>query len=179
MAAKRWIHESGKEFDCTPFLGKYCTINMTGQDVGYARVGVISAGSGYILFQFRGRKGLAAIPYITDVVEVKMTDRMLKKEGELVVQDWDHDTDPFRRFVGIRCDIHLHQTRILEATPGFFEAKILYVDERNQLIRIRENGKQYNVSIPMICGILENAVEPEDRPGDYIDEQKDFNQYLT
>ncbi len=156
MAANKWIHEAGEKFDCTPIHGKYCTINMAGQDVGYARVGVISSGPGYILFQFRGKKGLAATNYITDIVEVRMTDRMLEKEGELVVEDWDYDTNPFRRFVGIRCDIHMHQTRMFEATPGFFGAKILYVDEQNQLIRIRENTSQFNVSIPMICGIMES-----------------------
>ncbi len=166
MAAKKWIHESGKKFDCTPLIGKYCTINMTGQDVGYARVGVISAGPEYILFQFRGRKGLAAIHFITDIAEVKLTDRMLGKEGELVTEDWDFSVNPFRRFVGIRCDIHMHQTRMFEATPGFFEAKVLYVDEKNQLIRIRENSNQFNVSIPMICGIMETTAQPEEsHPG--------------
>ncbi len=172
MAAKRWIRESGKEFDCTPLIGKYCTINMTGQDVGYARVGVISAGPGYILFQFRGKKGLAPIQYITDIVEVKMTERMLGKETELVTEDWDFSENPFRRFVGIRCDIHLHQTRLFEATPGYFGAKVLYVDERNQLIRIRENGKQFNVSIPMICGIMETTAQSEEsQPGEGLPEE--------
>ncbi len=158
MAAKKWVRESGEKFNCAPILGKYCTINMTGQDVGYARVGVISYGPGYILFQFRGRKGLAAINYITDIVEVRMTDRMLAREGELVVEDWDYDTNPFRRFVGMRCDIHMHQTRMFEATPGFFAARVLYVDEQNQLIRIRENSSQFNVSISMICGIMESTM---------------------
>ncbi len=158
MAAKKWIHEPGKEFDCTPLHGKYCTINMTGQDVGYARVGIISSDPSYLLFQFRGRQGLAAKQFITDIVEVDMSARMLKKEGELTACEWDGETDPFSRFVGIRCDIHMHQTRLFEATPGFFGAKVLYVDERNQLIRIRENNNQYNVSIPMICGIMESAV---------------------
>ncbi len=158
MAANRWIREPGKTFDCTPLYGKYCTINMSGQDVGYARVGVVSSCPDYILFQFRGRKGLAAIQYITDIVEVRMTDRMLKKESELVTEEWDYGTHPFRRFVGIRCDIHMHQTQMFEATPGFFGAKVLYVDERNQLIRIRENSSQYNISISMICGIMESEM---------------------
>ncbi len=166
MAANRWIHEPGKAFDCTPLNGKYCTINMTGQDVGYARVGVISSDADYILFQFRGRTGLAAKQYITDIVEVKMSERMLKKERGLTAKELDHETHPFRRFVGIRCDIHMHQTRMFEATPGFFGAKVLYVDERNNLIRIKENSQQFNVSIPMICGILETETSPDNRPGE-------------
>ena len=34
MAANKLIHEQGKYLDVTPFHGKYCTINMIGQDVG-------------------------------------------------------------------------------------------------------------------------------------------------
>ncbi len=167
MAAKKWIHESGKNFDCTPIHGKYCTINMTGQDVGYARVGVVSSGPRFILFRFRGRQGLAAKVYITDIVEVKMTERMKKKEGEeLIAEEWDEQINPFRRFVGQRCDIHMHQTRLFEATPGFFGAKVLSVDDMNQLIRIRDNDRQLNISIPMICGIMESTNQPGSRQED-------------
>ncbi len=155
MAADRLVHVSGKEFDCSSFHGRYCTINMTGQDVGYARVGIVSSNPQYILFQFRGKRGLAAKPFIKDIKEVKMTERMLRKETELIPEEWDEDVNPFCRFVGERCDIHMHQTRMFEATPGFFGAKILYVDERNHLIRIKENSKRFNVSISMICGIMQ------------------------
>lgn len=155
MAANRLVHESGKEFDCSSFHGRYCTITMTGQDVGYARVGIISSDSQYILFQFRGKRGLAAKRYIRDITEVRMTERMLKKETELVVEDWNDAIHPFSYFVGERCDIHMHQTRMFEATPGFFGAKILSVDEANHLIRIRENSRQFQVRIPMICGIMQ------------------------
>lgn len=157
MAGNKLIHEPGKELDVTSFHGKYCTITMLGQDVGYARVGIISSGKDYILFQFRGRKGLAAKAYIKSIEEVKMTARMLKKETELVAEDWDDDVNPFCYFVGERCDIHMHQTRMFEATPGFFGAKVLYVDDPNSLIRIKENSKQFNVRIPMICGIMESG----------------------
>lgn len=156
MAAKKLVHVSGEEYDCTELHGSYCTINMTGQDVGYARVGIISSGPQFILFQFRGRRGLAAKSFIKDITEVKMTARQLKKETELITEDWDDDVNPFCYFVGERCDIHMHQTRMFEATPGFFGAKILFVDSLNQLIRIRENSKQFNVSIPMICGIMQS-----------------------
>ena len=38
-----------------------------------------------------------------------------------------------------------------------FKAKILYVDQQNYLIRIKENSRQFNVQIPMICGIMEST----------------------
>ncbi|MCD8217337.1 MAG: hypothetical protein LUD01_04720 [Clostridiales bacterium] len=155
MAANRIMHESGKAFDCSPFHGKYATIDMTGQDVGYARVGIVSSGRDYILFQFRGKRGLAAKAYIKSLTEVRMTERMLRKETELKTEDWDEEVNPFCYFVGERCDIHMHQTRMFEATPGFFGAKILYVDQQNGLIRIKENSKQFNVSMSMICGIMQ------------------------
>ncbi|MCD8366008.1 MAG: hypothetical protein LUC83_09440 [Clostridiales bacterium] len=157
MAANRIIHEQGEIFDCSSFHGKYATIDMTGQDVGYARVGIISSGKDYILFQFRGRRGLAAKAYVRSLTEVKLTERMRKKETELITENWDEDVNPFCYFVGDRCDIHMHQTRMFEATPGFFGAKILYVDQQNSLIRIKENSKQFNVSIPMICGIMQTT----------------------
>ncbi len=157
MAVNKLIHEQGKYLDVTPFHGKYCTINMIGQDVGYARVGIISSGREFILFQFRGRRGLAAKAYVKDITEVRMTPRLLKKEPELVVEDWDEEVNPFCYFAGERCDIHMHQTRLFEATPGFFKAKILYVDQQNYLIRIKENSRQFNVQIPMICGIMEST----------------------
>ncbi len=157
MAEKKWVHESGTEFDCTDIHGKYCTINMVGQDVGYARVGIVSSGPQYILFQFRGKRGLAAKDFINHITEVKMTKLMFKKETDLIVEDWDDEVNPFCYFVGERCDIHMHQTRMFEATPGFFGAKILYVDSQNQLIRIKEKSKQFNVSISIICGIMESV----------------------
>ncbi len=152
------IREPGQPFDCTAFHGKYCTISMVGQDVGYARVGIISSGENYILFQFRGKRGLANKLFIKDITEVRMTERMLKKESPLVVEEWDEDVNPYCYFVGDRCDIHLHQTRLFEATPGFFGAKILYVDGQNQLIRIKENSKQFNVSLARICGIMQSTM---------------------
>ena len=36
MAANKIVHEPGKYFDCTSMHGKWCTITMVGQDVGYA-----------------------------------------------------------------------------------------------------------------------------------------------
>lgn len=56
MAANKIVHEPGKYFDCTSMHGKWCTITMVGQDVGYARVGIISSGRDYILFQFRDKR---------------------------------------------------------------------------------------------------------------------------
>ncbi len=159
MAANKLIHESGVPFDCRAFHGKYANIDMTGQDVGYARVGIISSGKDFILFQFRGKRGLAAKAYTKSLTEVKMTERKLRKETELIVEDWDEEVNPFCYFVGDRCDIHMHQTRMFEATPGFFGAKILYVDQQNGLIRIKENSKQFNVSISMICGIMQTRSE--------------------
>ncbi|MCC8017046.1 MAG: hypothetical protein LUC32_06370 [Clostridiales bacterium] len=156
MAANKRVHEPGKEFDCSGFHGKYATINMSGQDVGYARVGIIWSDRNYILFQFRGRYGLANKAYVKDITEVRMTERMLRKETPLEVCPWSEHFNPYLRFVGQRCDIHMHQTRMFEASPGFFGAKILYLDRENGLIRIKENSKQFNVSIAMICGIMES-----------------------
>ncbi|MCD8301178.1 MAG: hypothetical protein LUC41_08465 [Clostridiales bacterium] len=156
MDGLKIVHRQGEYFDVTPLHGKYCTISMTGQDVGYARVGIISSNRQYILFQFQGNIGLANKAYVTDISEVRMTERALRKETELIVQEWDESVHPYARFVGERCDIHMHQTRMFEATPGFFGAKVLYVDDRNNLIRIRENSSQYNVNLAMICGIMQS-----------------------
>lgn len=156
MAANRLIHEPGKDFDCSALHGKYATIGMTGQDVGYARVGIVWSDRNYIMFQFRGKRGLANKIYVKDLTEVKMTERMLRKETALEVSPWSENFQPYLYFVGLRCDIHMHQTRMFEASPGFFGAKILYLDQENGLIRIKENSRQFNVSIAMICGIMES-----------------------
>ncbi len=158
MAAKRWVHEAEKPFDVTPLHGTYVTINMAGQDVGYARVCVVSSNEEFIRFRFRGRTGLAAKRYIMDVTEVRMTERMRQREGAPTSEDWDDNAHPFARFVGLRCDIHMHQTRMFEATPGFFGAKVLEVDVPANQIHIRENSHQYTLSIPMICGIMESTM---------------------
>ncbi len=155
MAAERLVHEANKPFDCTPFHGKYVTMDMTGQDVGFAGVGLISSGEEHLLFQYRGKRGLANKAYITRLTQVNLRPRQLKKETPLVAQPWDEDVNPFCYFVGERCDIHLHQTRLFEATPGFFGALILYVDLPNGLMRIKENGKQFNVSLSRICSIIQ------------------------
>lgn len=154
MAVNKIVHEPGIYFDCTPMHGRWCTITLVGQDVGYARVGIISSGRDYILFQYREKKGLVAKAYVKHIVEVKMNERKLKKEQELVVQEWDEDVNPFCYFMGKRCDIHVHQTRLFEASPGFFHAKIMFVGEN--IIRIQENSKDYNLNQYMICGMLES-----------------------
>ena len=99
MAANKIVHEPGKYFDCTSMHGKWCTITMVGQDVGYARVGIISSGRDYILFQFRDKTGLVAKAYVKHIVEVKMNERKLKKEQELVVREWDDSVNPFTYFL--------------------------------------------------------------------------------
>ncbi len=136
-----------------------CMVNgvrshLVGQDVGYARVGIISSGKDYILFQFRDKKGLVAKAYVKHIVEIKMNERKLKKEQELVVRDWEDGVNPFTYFLDKRCDIHVHQTRLFEASPGFFRAKIMFVGEN--IIRIRENSKDYNLNQFMICGMMES-----------------------
>ena len=83
-----------------------------------------------------------------------MNERKLRKQQELVVEEWDEDVNPFCYFVGKRVDIHVHQTRLFEASPGFFHAKILFVGEN--IIRIQENSKEYNVNQYMICGMMES-----------------------
>lgn len=133
---------------------KWCTITLVGQDVGYARVGIISSSKDYILFQFRDKKGLVAKAYVKHIVEIKMNERKLKKEQELVVRDWEDGVNPFTYFLDKRCDIHIHQTRLFEASPGFFRAKIMFVGEN--IIRIRENSKDYNLNQFMICGMMES-----------------------
>lgn len=154
MAANKLVREPGKYFDCTSMYGKWCTITLVGQDVGYARVGIISSGKDYILFQFRDKKGLVAKAYVKHIVEIKMNERKLKKEQELVVRDWEDGVNPFTYFLDKRCDIHIHQTRLFEASPGFFRAKIMFVGEN--IIRIRENSKDYNLNQFMICGMMES-----------------------
>ena len=154
MAANKLVREPGKYFDCTSMHGKWCMITLVGQDVGYARVGIISSGKDYILFQFRDKKGLVAKAYVKHIVEIKMNERKLKKEQELVVRDWEDGVNPFTYFLDKRCDIHVHQTRLFEASPGFFRAKIMFVGEN--IIRIRENSKDYNLNQFMICGMMES-----------------------
>ena len=154
MAANKLVREPGKYFDCTSMHGKWCKITLVGQDVGYARVGIISSGKDYILFQFRDKKGLVAKAYVKHIVEIKMNERKLKKEQELVVRDWEDGVNPFTYFLDKRCDIHVHQTRLFEASPGFFRAKIMFVGEN--IIRIRENSKDYNLNQFMICGMMES-----------------------
>lgn len=154
MAANKLVREPGKYFDCTSMHGKWCTITLVGQDVGYARVGIISSGKDYILFQFRDKKGLVAKAYVKHIVEIKMNERKLKKEQELVVRDWEDGVNPFTYFLDKRCDIHIHKTRLFEASPGFFRAKIMFVGEN--IIRIRENSKDYNLNQFMICGMMES-----------------------
>ena len=99
MAANKLVREPGKYFDCTSMHGKWCTITLVGQDVGYARVGIISSGKDYILFQFRDKKGLVAKAYVKHIVEIKMNERKLKKEQELVVRDWEDGVNPFTYFL--------------------------------------------------------------------------------
>ena len=88
------------------------------------------------------------------MLNISWNERKLKKEQELVVRDWEDGVNPFTYFLDKRCDIHVHQTRLFEASPGFFRAKIMFVGEN--IIRIRENSKDYNLNQFMICGMMES-----------------------
>ena len=46
MAANKLVREPGKYFDCTSMHGNGVRVTLVGQDVGYARVGIISSGQG-------------------------------------------------------------------------------------------------------------------------------------
>ena len=53
-----------------------------------------------------------------------MNERKLKKEQELVVRDWEDGVNPFTYFLLISGAIFIYtQTRLFEASPGFFRAK--------------------------------------------------------
>ena len=151
--ADRIVYEEGKYLDVTPLHGKWCTIDMRGNDTGYAQVGIRASGKHYILFQYKDRIGIAAKMYIKDITEVRMPAWKLKRVPPLTVEDWDEGEEPFARFIGSNCDIHVHSTSLFEGNPGFFHARIL--DAEKGIVRIRENSKEYNVHQYMICGMLE------------------------
>lgn len=152
--AVKIIHESGKYMDCTPMHGKWCNIDLVGQDVGYAQVGIISSGKEHILFQYRDKRGIVPKAYVKRLEEVRMNERKLRKQQELIVEQWDDTINPYELFIGRKCDIHVHQTRLFEASPGFFQAEILYVGEN--IIRFRENSKEYTINQYAICGMMES-----------------------
>lgn len=149
------IHEEGKYMDCTPLHGRWCNIDLVGQDVGYAQVGIISSGKNHILFQYLGRRGVVPKMYVKQIEEVRISRRRLEKQGELVVEPWDDSVDPYSLFIEKKCDIHVHQTRLFEASPGFFSAEILFVGQNT--VRFKENSKEYTIRKNMICGMLECA----------------------
>lgn len=148
------IHEAGRYMDCTPAHGKWCDIVLTGKDVGYAQVGIVSSGKDFILFQYKDRRGIVPKQYVKYLQEVKMGPWKLKRQQPLEIEPWDDSINPYELFLGKRCDIHMHQTRLFEATPGFFHAKILYVGEN--IIRFQENSREYTVAQNMICGMMEH-----------------------
>ncbi len=147
------IHEAGKYLDCTPMHGKWCDIVLMGNDVGYAQVGIISSGKSHILFQYRDKRGIVPKAYIKMLEEVRMTPWKMRKQQELITEEWDDSVNPFERFLGKKCNIHMHQTRLFEANAGFFAAEVDFVGEN--IIRIQGGNQQYNIKQNMICGIME------------------------
>ncbi|MBQ8662869.1 MAG: hypothetical protein IJ471_03335 [Eubacterium sp.] len=154
MAALKIVRESGKYFDCTPMHGKWCDIEMLGRDIGFAQVGIISSGPHHIYFQYKDKRGVAPKMFVKQLVEVKMGSWRLKRQQELVVEEWDDSVHPYERFIGCKCDIHVHQTQLFEGNSGFFNAEILEVG--NGVVKIREGSKIYPVNEHMICGMMES-----------------------
>lgn len=152
--ALKLIREMGKPLDCTPMHGKWCDIELLGRDIGYAQVGIISSGPHHIYFQFKDRRGVAPKMYVKQLTEVRMNNWKMKKQQPLVVEEWDESQHPYEKFLGRKCDIHVHQTQLFEGHPGFFAAEILYVG--NGIVRVREGSKIYNVNEHMICGMMES-----------------------
>ena len=70
------------------------------------------------------------------------------------MEEWDDSVHPYERFIGCKCDIHVHQTQLFEGNSGFFNAEILEVG--NGVVKIREGSKIYPVNEHMICGMMES-----------------------
>ncbi|MCU6763009.1 Uncharacterised protein [uncultured Roseburia sp.] len=148
------IHEPGVYMDCTPMHGKWCDIDLVGKDVGYAQVGIISSGKSHILFQYKNKRGIVPKAYIKQLREVRMTEWKRKRQQPLIIEDWDDTINPYEMFLGKKCDIHVHQTRLFEASPGYFKAEIMYVGEN--MIKFRENSQVYSLNEFSICGMMES-----------------------
>lgn len=140
--------------DCTPMHGKWCDIDLVGKDVGYAQVGIISSGKSHILFQYKNKRGIVPKAYIKQLREVRMTEWKRKRQQPLIIEDWDDTINPYEMFLGKKCDIHVHQTRLFEASPGYFKAEIMYVGEN--MIKFRENSQVYSLNEFSICGMMES-----------------------
>ena len=148
------IHEPGVYMDCTPMHGKWCDIDLVGKDVGYAQVGIISSGKSHILFQYKNKRGIVPKAYIKQLREVRMNERKLKRQEPLITESWDDTINPYELFLGKKCDIHVHQTRLFEASPGYFKAEIMYVGEN--MIKFRENSQVYSLNEFSVCGMMES-----------------------
>lgn len=148
------VREPGTYLDVTPMHGKWCDIELLGRDIGFAQVGIISSGKHHIYFQFRQKRGIAPKMFVKQLVEVKMGRFRMRKQDPLIVEEWDDSVHPYERFLGKKCDIHVHQTQMFEGHAGFFDAEILYVGEG--IVRVREGSKIYNVNEHMICGMMEH-----------------------
>ena len=147
-------HEEGTYMDCSPMHGKWCNIDLVGQDVGYAQVGIITSGGDYILFQYKDKRGIVPKQYVKQLEEVRMSPRRLKRQQDLIVSEWDPELDPFTLFLEKDCDIHVHQTRMFEASPGFFRAHIMYVGPN--ILQFRENSKIMTIRRSSVCGMMES-----------------------
>lgn len=154
MAAFKIVREMGTYFDATPMHGKWCDIECLGRDIGFAQVGIVSSGEHHILFQYKDKMGVVPKMFVKQLVEVKMGKWRLKKQQELIPQEWDDSEHPYARFVGKRCDIHVHQTQLFEGNAGFFAATVLEVG--NGIVRIQDGRKIYPVNEHMICGMMES-----------------------
>lgn len=82
-----------------------------------------------------------------------MTPWKMRKQQELITEEWDDSVNPFERFLGKKCNIHMHQTRLLRQMPVFLPAEVDFVGEN--IIRIQGGNQQYNIKQNMICGIME------------------------
>lgn len=154
MAMLKIVRESGKEFDVTPMHGKWCDIELIGRDIGFAQVGIISSGPNHIYFQYRDKRGMVPKIFVKQLVERRMGSFQMRKQQPIVVEEWDDSIHPYEKFLGKKCDIHVHQTQLFEGNSGFFAAEIRYVG--HGIVQIRENSKIYSVNEPMICGMIES-----------------------
>ncbi len=154
MRANKIVHEPGQPLDCRSMHGKYCTIDLIGKDVGYAQVGIVSSGERHIMFEYRGKRGLVPKMYVKSIVELRLSERKLDKLPRILVESWDEEVNPFLWFVGKKCDIHFHQTRMFEASPGLFGVEIMYVT--GNVMHVREGSREFNINIFSICGMMES-----------------------
>lgn len=145
--------------DYSEFLGKWCNITLSGWDDFYIDnpVRLVADNSSYVIFTEKGKTGVVRKKFIKKVSMVDLSNRKNKKLPEIQTEFIDKKQNPYKKFIGKKCNIQMHSENLKEfilEVDTYYKAEVIFVDDSK--MKIKEQSTETFLLLVDISVIIES-----------------------